>query len=127
MAKTFRERRRELRRAHVEPVEVPEWGETVYLKRMTAQERYEFYTFCNDGPANIPAHVAMVCATLCDKEGKLHYTMDAESAAEVGAEDGTVVETLATKAQRINGMGREVVEEMVKNLVEAQTDDSTLD
>lgn len=90
----------------VEPVEVPEWGGTVYVRTMDGLERDNFdaASLGADDRTNLANYRArLVAATACDADGKLLFT--ASQALELGRKSSPAIIRVFVAAQQINLMG----------------------
>ena len=105
-------------RAAVTPVEVPEWGGTVYVRVMSGTERdaYEDETFKLNGKAvelnrkNARARLLVRC--IVDEGGaRLFGEADADA---LGAQPADVVDRVYAVAQRVNGFTAADVDELEK-------------
>jgi hypothetical protein len=101
------------------PVEVPEWGGTVYLRIMSGAERdaFEDETYRINGKVaelnrkNFRARLLVRC--LCNSSGSPLYSP--ADAAELGQQPADILDRLATMASEINGMSAKDVESLAKN------------
>lgn len=100
----------------VEPVEVPEWGGTVFVRSMSSAERdaFEDASTGPDDKTNLKLYRArLVAATACGPDGQLMFTPSQASA--LGAKAAAAVVRLFAAAQRLNLMGQYGVEALKKN------------
>lgn len=94
-----------------EPVEVPEWGGTVYIAMMTGAARDAWEQSLVDGKggtntANIRARLVAACAV--DEAGSRLFTeADAEA---LGRKSSIALERCAKVAQRLNALSSADVE-----------------
>lgn len=97
---------------HMEKVEVPDLGLSIYLRRMNGIERDEFMSAQaqaqkDEKDKGLAAFLALqpkiVALTACDEDGDLIF----ESPEEVRELDGLLIETLSRKALEVNGMTKE--------------------
>lgn len=97
----------------VEPVEVPEWGGTVYLRTLTAGELLALNaTAHEDASTPSPPMIArLLVACLCDESGKRLLT-DADAAA-LESKPAPILYRLYRVAGRLNGL--DAVEGLEKN------------
>jgi hypothetical protein len=107
-----------------EDVDVPAWGGTIRLRTLTGSERdaYESSIF-KQGKSdfqNIRAKLLARC--IVDDKGKRLFK-DAEIEA-LGSKSAAVLDMLFIKAQKLNGMGVNDKEDMIKNLESGQNEDS---
>lgn len=96
-------------------VEVPEWGGTVYVKRLTASERDQFEQLVGENRDNktFSARGALLVYVLCDEAGKRLFDWGTEGL--IGELDGVAVDRVFRVAARINGMAGDAVEQAEKN------------
>jgi hypothetical protein len=99
------------------PVEVPEWGLTVYIKQLTVGERdsFEAEAFAarkGDGLMDNPRSKFLV-RTLCDEQGQL--LCKPEEFAELAALSSKPMERLFEEAQKHNRLTNDDVEELGKS------------
>lgn len=96
----------------VEPVEVKEWGGTVYLRSFSAGVRQGIVErhceFTEDGKVKVKDHIEMqfsvLRASLCDAEGNLIADSD-EGVKALKQRNPSVIDSLAKKAMELNGLG----------------------
>lgn len=103
----------------IEPVEVPEWGGTVYIRQLTGAEREAFEDETLTGDPSDPEVVRtrlrerLLVKTLCGPDGdRLLEDGDEDELAE---KSGDVIGRLFQVSQEINGMTPEAVEELLGN------------
>jgi hypothetical protein len=102
-----------------EPVPVPEWGGTVYVRTMTGTERdaWEMMAFTvKDGEAsvnrdNIRARLAAL--TVCDETGELLFSVDDIDA--LGKKSAPALDRVYAVAQRVNAVSAEDIKELSGN------------
>lgn len=97
------------------PVEVPEWGITVFLKTLTGAERLQLEKdLSKDQKTDGPAMCRIVCATLCDEAGKLlfNYPQDIEV---LNTKSVKALHRLFDEAMKINALSKQDVDELAKN------------
>ena len=99
----------------VESEEVPEWGGTVYVRSISAEDRDAFEASVNDGKksnlANLRARLLVRC--LCDENGERLFTYS--DAAALGKKSGAVLNRLFDRARKLNGMTDSDVQELEGN------------
>ncbi|MHA2219996.1 MAG: hypothetical protein ACXACY_29240, partial [Candidatus Hodarchaeales archaeon] len=98
-----------------EEVEVPEWGGKVLVRTITAKERDHFEKQLISGDKtdleNIRAK--FIAATVVDEKGKLMFgELDLVG---LGKKSASAMDKLFEVGQRLAGLKKEEVEEMVKN------------
>lgn len=97
----------------LEPVDVPEWGETVFLRRMSGGE-FEMFASTKDQDLGkdklLPARVLLMLC-LCDADGKNIFA-DPDELKEI---DGHIINRLTPPALELNGLTKKAQEEIAKN------------
>ncbi len=103
-----------------ERVEVPEWPDVeLYVRTMTALERDKFEaeqisTRGDEPVVNLKNLRARLCVvTVVDADGVRVFADDAAEA--LGEKSSRAVDRLFSVAQRLNGLGPDDVEDLVKN------------
>lgn len=106
-----------------ELVSVPEWGGDVYIRAMTATERdrYEsqfFHVATQGRNVNVSMNrenirVTLLAMTIVDEEGTQLFTKT--DIAELGKQDGGVIDRLFTVASQLSGLSAKDVEELAGN------------
>jgi len=96
----------------VKEVKVPEWGCTVYVKMMTAQERDRFEAAQMASPmSDVRARVAV--ATICDEAGNLLFK-DADIPA-LNGKSARALDRIFAASTKHNGITAADIEELKKN------------
>ncbi len=101
------------------PVEVAEWGGTVYIRELTAGEMDAWEQYCvdlrqrrlKDAIPNLRAHLLVRC--ICDEHGNRLFE-DGDAAA-LGGKSSTALQVLFDAAVELNKMSAEAVEAVEKN------------
>ena len=96
-------------------VTIKEWGGDAYIKTLTGGERLKLESdISEDAKKNGPAMCRVVCATLCDAEGKLlfAYPDDIEV---LNTKSVAVLHRLFNKALKVNALSPTDVDELEKN------------
>jgi len=109
----------------IEPVDVPEWGGTVYVRVLSGEgkDTFELLTTGPDGArdvANFRAKWVAACA--CDETGAPLFS--AEDVAALGRKSGDALDRVFDAGWRLNKMGQGAQEELEKNSVKAPTSGS---
>ena len=110
-----------------EIVDVPEWGGEVYVRAMTGTERDAFEaSIVKDGGTNLANIRAKLCA-LCmvDEDGNRLF-IDGDVLA-LGKKSALALDRVFNAAQKLNGIAKDDVKDMVKNSEEGQSEDSISD
>lgn len=93
----------------VEPVDVPEWGGRVYVRRLTVLEREQLDDQLYDADGKLvraKLRAALVAACLCKADGEPFYAPnDAAAAARFGAKSDVAIRRVYAACERLNGMG----------------------
>jgi hypothetical protein len=117
-----------------EEVFVEAWEGKVILKALSAKEKeaYEWVVYdsgqarkAGKGKAleNTRARLVAACAVLENGERMFTY----EEVKALGEKSAIAIEVLFKKAQQMNGMETKAVEEVVENLLEGRSENSTSD
>lgn len=101
----------------LQKVEMPDWGEPVYIKGMSAAEKDDFeaaqVSLNAKGKALHNFRARLVVATACDEQGNRVFSdEDVDALGELPAKDVAKLFDVATK---LNGMSKEDVEDLEKN------------
>lgn len=112
------------------PVEVAEWGLTLYVRQLRGVERdaFEQSMFEVKGDdlaenlANLRARYLVLC--IVDEAGERVFTADDADA--LGQKNGKALDTLYDRARKVNGLTPADVEELAGNSSASPGDDSTL-
>lgn len=95
-----------------EPLDIPEWGLTVYVRTMSGAERDNFEQFMQ-GQAKQHIRARLAVLTLCDKDGKPQF--DDGDIAALSDKSSVALDRIMTTALRVNAMTNGEFEEMEKN------------
>lgn len=114
----------------VEPLAVPEWGGTVYIRTITGGERDGVEYALSKDPAtgryrqdNFRAYFAML--VLCDESGSRLFKLQDIPA--LAKKNGAALERVVEAALKLNRFSEDDVEEMTKNSSSIQDEDSGSD
>ena len=102
-----------------ERLDIPEWGGFVFVRSMTAEERDDFETDLTIqkgdeekvNMANFRTRLAV--RTVCNEKGKKMFT--ANDIPALAAKSAIPLSKIYTVACRLNGIGKQEVEGLVKN------------
>lgn len=99
-----------------EAVEVPEWSTTVYVKMLTGEERERVERDISKAAKTEqgPVIARLVCATLCEADGKLVYEYPRE-VGQLNKKSMKVLQRLFDVALKLNALGKDDVEALEKN------------
>lgn len=93
----------------VEPVDVPEWGGRVFVRRLTAAEREQLDDALYDADGKLvraKLRVALVVACLCKETGEPFYEPNDQAAASrFGAKSDVALRRVYAAAEKLNSMG----------------------
>lgn len=117
-----------------ERVEVPEWGGYVFVKTLTGRERDAFEAETmktkkgqKPGEGNYENFRArFVALTMVDENGAQIFTTRQEIAV-LGTKSVAALQRVFNKAQELNGMSEEDVDDMTEDFDEAPEEDSISD
>lgn len=100
----------------IEVAEVPEWGGSLGIRTMTGTERDAFESdLFKKGKASLDnLRAKLLARTLVNLETEERLFTDADIL-ELGGKSALVLDRLFAKAQALNGIGKNDVEEMTKN------------
>ena len=98
-----------------EEIQVPEWGDSVFVRSMSGTQRDAFIGYCHDHKDdNDDSATAMLLSlTLCDEDGALLFSQDDIDA--LNDKDANVLARLAKDAMRINVLQPAGVEAAAEN------------
>jgi hypothetical protein len=99
-----------------EPVDVPEWGGTVYVRVMSGTEKSDFENSIVVGEDKVDTrnmHAKLLVRCLADEKGERLFADDDTGA--LGNKSSLVLSRLFDDARRVNKMRKEDVEELTKN------------
>ncbi|MEX1040188.1 MAG: hypothetical protein WDZ51_06145 [Pirellulaceae bacterium] len=99
----------------LEPVEVEKWNSTVYIKTLSGGERLQLEKdLGQDEKCDGPAMCRVVCATLSDEDGNLIFKYPDEIEL-LNTKSVKELHRLFNIALKVNAMGKDDIEELVKN------------
>jgi hypothetical protein len=106
----------------VEPVEVPEWGGTVYVRVLRGTDRDHFEEWVNK-EKDKSVRCRFLVLSLCDETGGLLFKPEQVTA--LGEKSGDVLARVFDRAWEINYLSPKAVEELGKDSPSGQSDGST--
>ena len=106
----------------VEPVEVPEWGGTVYVRVLRGTDRDQFEEWINK-EKDRAVRCRFLVLSLCDERGSLLFTPDQVS--QLGEKSGDVLARVFDRAWDINYLSAKAVDALGKDSPGGQSDGST--
>lgn len=128
MAVLTKEEILQARDVKVESVDVPEWGGSVFVRSITAAERGQIEEAAakfkeSKGKDSFARTFTVRFASLaiCDKEGKRLF--EDKDIAQLQQKNAAAIARIAEAAQRLSGFTRQEMEELEKNLNDAQAAD----
>ena len=98
------------------PVDVPEWGTTVYIKMMSGKDRCRWYSETvadEDAAAHNQASLLVKC--LCDEQGTRLFSDSAEDMDAVNSKDWHALKRITTEALKLNKLTSDADEDAKKN------------
>lgn len=104
-------------------VEVPEWGGTVNIRRLSAGELDA--TGMISGEESAETSLKVLAASLCDEDGELLFGIDELRA--LDDIDAMLTLRLFAECARVNGLMSEELEELVAGFDAAQPEGSSTD
>lgn len=114
---------KEIKDVKIEEVEVPEWGDSIFVRSLTGAEREKFEKLLDKGYThidNIRAKFVILCA--CDESGnKLFEDSDEEW---LSNKTATALNRIFIAGQKLSGLLKSDFEEAVKNSETLQKEDS---
>jgi hypothetical protein len=110
-----------------EDVHVAQWGGKVRVRSMSGIERDQFRAAVasEEGVPVGRFAATLLAATIIDESGERLFTTDDMAALQ--AKSAASLDTLAVVAARLNGLGKNAVDDAVKNFGSDQSDDSGSD
>lgn len=116
----------------IEQVDVPEWGGVVYVRSISALERglieeaaAKFKESKGKDAFARTFTVKFASLAICDEDGNRLF--DDKDMTLLQAKNAAAVARVAEAAQRLSGFTKQDMEELEKNLKDAQPDDSPSD
>ena len=99
-----------------ETVDVPEWGGQVRVRTMTGTERdvFDSHFVSDGGKVNLSNIRARLCAITLVDEKNIRLFNDDDLIA-LGKKSSAALDRIFGVAQRLNGLGPDVVKELAKN------------
>ncbi len=111
----------------IQPLEVPEWGGTVYLRVMTGEERDEYENgMVNPATGkltkrdNFRARLAVI--VLCNEDGERLFTPG--DVGKICKKGGKALDRIFAAGTKLNGMTEDDVKEIKGNSESGQSEDS---
>jgi hypothetical protein len=105
----------------VQAIEVPEWNDTVYIKKFSAGDRITFLkSIANDddekgAEKNLVNMVKLLQVSLSDEAGNRLFDDSQEDYDIIAAKDNTILGRLLDASLNFNGMGEEQEKAAIKN------------
>jgi hypothetical protein len=102
--------------AKVEPVEVPEWGVTLYVKTLSGSDRAKLRTISDHlgkvgRESEADTHLLILSA--CDQQG--NRVFNENDFAALNEKNASIITKVAVAALKVNGLGADAVEDAKKN------------
>lgn len=98
------------------PVEVPEWGCTVYVRVMSGSERSDFENSIAGVGDNVDTHnikAKLLIRCLADEKGDRLFANEDTDA--MGSKSSVVLDRLFSEAQKLNKLRQEDIDALAKN------------
>lgn len=114
-----------------EEVNIPEWGDSVFVRGMTGAERdtYEATVVEQNGKntkVNLKnARARLAIMTVVDEDGNRLFTPADLSI--LSGKNAAALDRIFAVASRLSGIGNDDMEELSKNSIPGQSEDFTLD
>lgn len=106
-------------------VEVPEWGGTVRIRTITGTERDLFDEhrdkIWKDGEQRLGTRAFLCAMAICDESGKRLFAPTEVQT--LGEKSATALDRVFDAVWRLNGLGRDGVENAAKNSTGGQSED----
>lgn len=110
----------------IEPIEVPEWGENLFIKSVTGEQREEIEVksqgLRRDPEKYKGLKARCVIYGLCNVDGE-NIFVDAHLE-KLAKKDGRILDEVSQTILKLSGMTEEEVKDIAGNSEEAPTDDS---
>jgi len=113
---------------YVEPLEIPEWGGSVYIRRVSGRERDRFEEMVTDDKQKVTIknfRAKFAVMVLCDEKGIPLF--EYKDAPLLGSKFGGALDKVLEAGRRVNGISEQDVEKMVGNSDAGQSEDSGSD
>lgn len=101
----------------IEPVEMPEWGVTVYVRTLSAAEYESYMQQIVEKKVGFAARELLIFLTVCDESGKLVFNKESDLEI-IGQKNDKAIQRLYEECQRVNKLSKpvqELLEEAKKN------------
>lgn len=93
-----------------EDIDVPEWGGSVRVRSLTAQEREEFEAEMSKSSVCIRAH--LIARTLIDDDGNRIF--ETKDIVDLGKKNAVVMSKLFDASSRISGLRKQDIDDLEK-------------
>jgi len=90
----------------VKAVEVPEWGTTVYVSRLSAGDRVALANLARDESLDLAAYAILF---ICDADGNRIFTADDQEA--LSNKSYEALERIVSEGMEFNGLGPDSIDE----------------
>lgn len=97
----------------LEPVKVPEWDTTVYLREITVAERSKLLAKFETPRTESDAYAHILLHSLCDENGTRVFSDDEFDT--LASKNAKVIDRLSKQALKLNAINAEAVEDAKKN------------
>lgn len=106
--------------AELKKVDVPEWGDFVYVRKMSGIERDRWELLVSksvDSPMKANVRASLCAMTICDDKGNRLFTDNQINA--LGAKSAVALNRVFEKSQKLNRLTDDDLEELEKNSLAA--------
>ena len=106
--------------SELEKVDVPEWGDFVYVRKMNGMERdrWELMTAkAVEKPMSANIRASLCVMTICDEKGKRLFTDNNMNA--LGAKSASALDRIFSVSKDLNKLNDDDIEELEKNSLTA--------
>jgi hypothetical protein len=106
--------------SELEKVDVPEWGDFVYVRKMNGMERDRWELMTSkavEKPMGANVRASLCAMTICDEKGKRLFTDNQMSA--LGAKSAIALDRIFAVSKDLNKLNDDDIEELEKNSLAA--------
>lgn len=106
--------------AELEKVNVPEWGDFVYVRKMNGMERDRWELTASkalEKPSTANIRASLCAMTICDDKGKRLFTDNQIS--NLGAKSATALDRVFSASKDLNKLSDDDLDELEKNSLTA--------
>ena len=106
--------------SELEKVDVPEWGDFVYVRKMNGMERDRWELMTSNAvekPMGANIRASLCAMTICDEKGKRLFTDNQMNA--LGAKSASALDRIFSVSKDLNKLNDDDIEELEKNSLAA--------